>query len=182
MCPVVVSPGVQGISGGELRAAGQPQCGQWPAPSRFFSAIATTACVRYGKRIGSPPGDFGERRQVGLVNWNAPRYKPPPPIALGLRPDSQSAVRRAQRLLRREACRQSRLYLALTFFFGLESARTVPPVPRPPEAAGAAVEEIAKAASAATTASSGRRILGLDFATSCEVGKSSALSIAYGVS
>ena len=34
------------------------------------------------------------------MNWNAPRYVPPPPIALGSPPDSHSLVLRAQRLLR----------------------------------------------------------------------------------
>ena len=62
-------------------------------------------------RSGRRPATSARDLQVERMNWKAPRYLPPPPIALGSPPDSHSLVRRAQRWSLWEKPSQRRSYL-----------------------------------------------------------------------
>src|SRR5215216_6058364 len=103
--------------------------------------------------MGSPPGVFGAWCHVGFVNWKAPRYSPPPPIASGSLPDSHSAVCRAQRLLWREVRFHMRSYLPPPSPLLVD----VPPLYAP----AGAVSDARVAARTAIAATNARMILSL---------------------
>src|SRR5688500_2950920 len=87
------------------------------------------------------------------MNWKAPRYVPPPPIARGSPPDSHSLVRRAQRLLRREVfCHQVAYLPELALVVSGSS-----PVPIPPSEPSADATPANIATTAMTTAQKAKR-------------------------
>ena len=128
---------------------------------------------------GSGPGLL-ERRQVDFMNWNAPRYSPPPPMAFGSPPDSHSLVDRAQRLSRGDTASQRRTYLA-SLSETRSSLRVPSFVETPPELPAEAVEGAAHAATTAAPAISFRTVLGLELATPCEGFTLHALSLLTGL-
>src|SRR5581483_2411862 len=111
------------------------------------------------------------------MNWNAPRYRPPPPIAFGSLPDSHSAVLFAQCLLWREVFLHSRSYLPPP---PLESPPLVAPVP-PLDANAAELIATAVPPIRAVTAIRARTILSLGATAPRDRFKSRSF-VAYGVS
>src|SRR6476646_8241350 len=118
------------------------------------------------------------------MNWNAPRYWPPPPTAFGSLPDSHSAVLFAQCLLWREVLCHSRLYLLSPLPLPLPVPLPVPPLDAETPPLDATADEVIATAVApirAMTAIRARTILSLG-ATAPRDRFNSSSFVAYGVS